>query len=185
MGIVPFIPNIKSRWFSFYTLIFTNYFVCCSYLANTYNVLAIIFWLYTSRFNPTREFQPFTTNVLPILGKGQSVVVPPRISFPETVKSSINSLCLHSLACIRWFPLTFFLFLKMILSQQSIFPKVARRDTKFRSFPPSTKPHPLFLFNRGPCLPCIGWVAGWRAPSFATLISSFSLAFFSFTYDFV
>ena len=90
------------------------------------------------------------TNGLPILGKGQLAVVPPHLSFPKTVKSSINSLCFHSLACIRWFPLTFFPFLVKMLSQQTYSQKWSRWDTKSSSFPPSTKPHSLHLIGHGP-----------------------------------
>lgn len=74
---------------------------------------------------PLRSFNLFLTkNNLPILGKEQFVAEPPHISFLKTINASINSLCLHSLAFIRWFLLTFFQFLVKILSQQSIFPKV-------------------------------------------------------------
>ena len=135
MGTIPFILKIKPKWFSFFTLVFTNHFVCYRHSANTYNVLAIIFWPWTG-FNPTREFQPFTTNGLPILGKGQSPMVPLHLSFPKTEKSLINSLCLHSLACIWWFPLTFFPFLVKMLSQQAYSQKWSWQDTKSRSFPP-------------------------------------------------
>ena len=74
---------------------------------------------------PRRSFSLFlTTNNLPISGKDQFAAGPPLISFPKMVKASINSLCLHPLARIRWFLLTFFLFLIKILFRQSIFLKM-------------------------------------------------------------
>ena len=53
---------------------------------------------------PLRSFSLFLTkNSHSLLGKCQSSAKPPHTPFPKMVKVSINSLCPHPLACIRWF----------------------------------------------------------------------------------
>ena len=53
---------------------------------------------------PLRSFSLFLTkNSHSLLGKCQSSAKPPHTPFPKMVKASINSLCPHPLACIRWF----------------------------------------------------------------------------------
>ena len=63
MGIVPFIPKIKPWWFSFFTFVFTNHFVCCGHSTNTHNIL---FWLCASGFNST-NFWPLAMGLVPLL----------------------------------------------------------------------------------------------------------------------
>ena len=70
-----------------------------------------------------------------------------------------------------------------IFSQQSISQKGSWQDTKIRSFPPSTKSHPLFFFSCGPCLPYNGWVAGQQGSNCSispSLASSYSCIFCGF-----
>ena len=63
MGVVPFIPKIKPRWFSFFTLIFINHNVCCGHSANTHSVS---FWLCVGGFNSI-TFWPLVVGLVPLL----------------------------------------------------------------------------------------------------------------------
>ena len=131
MGTFLFIPKIiKPRWFSFFTLVFTNHFVCHGHSINTHNAL---FWPSVGGFNST-TFWLLVVGSIPL---EPTTLSPRQTSLSFWVKANrpqqpclslslplINSLCLHSLACIRWLPLTFFPFLVKVFSQQSIFLKV-------------------------------------------------------------
>ena len=78
---------------------------------------------------------------------------------------SLNSLCLHSLACIKRFPPVYYPFL-----QRRFF----SRESPKRALPN----HPLCnLFSHGSHLPCIGWVTNWWDSGRSTLFLSYALSF--------
>ena len=105
---------------------------------------------------PLRSFSLFLmTNNLPILGKDQFDAEPPFISFPKMVKASINSLCLHPLAHIRWFLLTFFLFFIKIFFQQSIFPKLVLARYQIQVISPFHQTTPSTPHRPQALLPCL------------------------------
>ena len=113
----------------------------------------------------------------PILDKDQSAAKPPPLSLSQKWQKLPLILCLHSLACIRWFSPTF-PFLVKIPSQQGKFPKVGSAGYQLQVFPlppppttPST-PHRLWVL--------LSYMAGMQKGKTQTLPYSPALLLQSF-----
>ena len=105
MGIVPTYTTTQSMLCSLFTLIFTNHFVCCrhSFIQHISRNLLVVF---LGTIPPRVSIYALQQRTLPFWIK-VSLLRSHHLSLYQKWQKLPLILCLHFLACSRWFPPTF------------------------------------------------------------------------------